>query len=345
MKKGFWIILVVIFMGCEEGKAPRQTSLLRNWEVKEVLTSEYFLMGTETHYVDEWVGYRVGTTAVYRTLDGGRKYTPVFEEFTSSNPPAIFALDVNQVWFAGTRLDEEKEQVIGQIYRSSNGGESWDLFERENTFFRQISFISSTVGFAYAIEFTGDGDEFYRIYRTSDGGATWEIETQLDLSRINLFQILWKDSELGFILGRHGVHYRTRDAGDTWERLTIPDASVENYLYPVNAEDFFRTDFLESYRGNWASGNSEKQDEPVYVLTQSGEDVIGVLFQKDCEPFTTCDHFLVSSSDGGRSWEKHLGLPIDFYFDRSNEIKPGLVVVREPNSANVYFIQRKGSHD
>ncbi|MDF2157217.1 hypothetical protein [Algoriphagus sp. CAU 1675] len=339
IKRFYWIVLVFCLACGKDELPPRETTLLENWEIKETISPWLFNFSDKTQFVNEWVGFRTGPF-LYKTTDGGRNFTGIFEMPYSPNPPAFFALDEQQLWLTSTRLEEDNKSPQGIVYRSKDGGETWEVFERKNTFFERISFSSPTRGFAYAVEYTGSLNDQFQLFETIDGGETWN-PTSVDFSRVNLIQFLWKTEDLGFIIGLDGAHYRTIDGGETWTPFRSNPSGGESFFYPVDADRYYEMRLTETIQGNWANRTETRLDQPIYILSQTGQDVIGFLLDEGCLPYTPCKNWLMSSKDGGVTWEKHLGISFDNILRREQEIRSGLVFISDRNSANMIQIMKK----
>lgn len=340
MIKRFPWIFLLFCLACEKDELPpKETTLLVTWEVNEILSTWLFNFSEKTHFVNEWVGFRTGPF-LYKTTDRGRNFTGIFEIPYSPNPPSVFALDEKQLWLTSTRLEEGNMSSQGIVYRSKDGGETWEVSERENTFFRIISFSNPTRGFAYAVEYTDGLNDRFQLFQTDNGGETW-YPKDLDLSRVNLIQFLWKTEDLGFIVGLDGAHYRTLDGGQTWTSFRSNPSGSESFFYPIDADRYYEMRFSETIQGNWATQTVTRLDHPIYILSQTGQDVIGFLLDEECLPYTSCRNWLMSSKDGGLTWEKHEGVSFDNILRREQEIRPGLVFISDQNSANMIQITKK----
>jgi photosystem II stability/assembly factor-like uncharacterized protein len=115
----------------------------------------------------------------------------------------------NDVYVVGASFaDGDPSQ--GVIYRSSDGGETW---QQQAGPFRDL----------YAIWGSGPGDIYAvgqagAIYHTADSGETWRARSHLASAEI--LEAIWGASprEL-YAVGWGGAVLRTRDAGETWRAL------------------------------------------------------------------------------------------------------------------------------
>ncbi|MDR6549148.1 hypothetical protein [Paenibacillus qinlingensis] len=106
----------------------------------------------------------------YKTTDGGMSWTSrvsTYESITAKPTSAgrnngsfsVYAYDINNLWIL--------ENNLGELYRSQDGGESWQNVGSSPSFQNVTSLIfsSPTEGRAYS--------RFINLY-TKDGGATWK---------------------------------------------------------------------------------------------------------------------------------------------------------------------------
>ena len=120
----------------------------------------------ELSFISADQGYVVTADgAVQFTQDGGRTFagrTPVPGTVAASgtaSPSELVALSASTLYAATT---------AGELYRSTDGGSSWNLHARVGDPLRELTFVGpSTV---YAVASTGAG-----IWRSNDGGVTWNI--------------------------------------------------------------------------------------------------------------------------------------------------------------------------
>ena len=177
---------------------------------------------------------------VWRTLDGGLNWDPVFDD---QDAHAIGALavapsDPNVVW-AGTGEPHLRSNVsIGDgVYRSTDGGDSWQNMGLGRS--GRISAVvihpqNADVVFVAALGHAHGPQEERGIYRTTNGGDTWErvlfVDENTGASSVVmdpnnpriLFAGMWQiemntwGRESG---GPGGGLHMSRDGGDNWTRL------------------------------------------------------------------------------------------------------------------------------
>ncbi len=235
---------------------------------------------------------------VFRSLDGGVHWTPVFDDQTalSIGALAVSPADPNVVW-AGTGEAHIRSNVsLGNgVYRSTDRGASWAHTGLEAT--GRISRIAvhpddpDTAWVAALGHLYGPQQE-RGIFRTTDGGATWERALFVDentgasevvISPANpriLFAAMWQmrmwtwGRESG---GPGSGIFRSLDGGDSWERL-------EGNGLP------------EGPMGKIALAMTPANPRRVYALIETSAN-------EEFAPLDPQDGVLWRSDDLGASWE------------------------------------------
>ncbi len=107
----------------------------------------------------------------------------------------------------------------GQIGRTSDGGNSWELVYNGLQPFRFIYFASTTHGLV--------GGDVGTLLMTNDAGSTWSpINPGTSAS---LYRCTFIDSLTGFMVGRkaqNGVILKTTDGGNTWQETIVADSGI-----------------------------------------------------------------------------------------------------------------------
>ncbi|MBN2071548.1 MAG: hypothetical protein JW814_08845 [Candidatus Krumholzibacteriota bacterium] len=126
--------------------------------------------------------------------------------------PSIL-LNANDIFF----IDQDHGWVCGQngtMIRTVDGGGNWQGVRIDDTDITSISFIDLQTGWV-----VGKGG---RIYKSDDGGATWNRRLfPCNPDDEDLFQIVFRNEQDGFIQGYHGV-FVSNTGGDDWENHWLP---------------------------------------------------------------------------------------------------------------------------
>jgi len=299
---------------------------LRTWEVKEVAVGDLNPLN-EFHFINENVGFVMGLTLM-KTRNGGGSFTDLTSYLHSRAYRQLAVLDENHLIYATDSVNQERQIMVTTFHKSLDGGKTWSKHRVDNFLFSDISFVTPEFGFGFANHFLPDQDTFFQIYRTEDGGKTWDVVEEIDVKKFTYLRFVWKTRELGFVIGQKGAHYRTMDGGMTWEPfLSSLPGKEEADFYPVDATTFYDLEVNGTSRVD-SSSNSRKLTDPkkLFVLSQIGNDVVGIKMGEDCRYFDPCENFLASSTDGGITWNIHRSVDyFNFYFG-VQEIRPGLVV-------------------
>ncbi|MDI6841009.1 MAG: YCF48-related protein [bacterium] len=132
-------------------------------------------------FVDPECGWAVGVLdshliphpLVIHTTDGGETWTrqPVSTSFTMCGLYACHFVSRTTGWAVGHGYGRRpfETQSQGVVFRTTNGGESW-----EEVFTVQIEYDFCSVGFADSLE--GWVLSSWRIYHSTDGGMSFEME-------------------------------------------------------------------------------------------------------------------------------------------------------------------------
>jgi photosystem II stability/assembly factor-like uncharacterized protein len=258
--------------------------------------------------------FYVGTASggLWKTVNGGTNFIPVFDdqEVASIGAVAIDPSNPDVVW-AGTGEGNPRNSLNGGhgIYKSPDGGRTWNLQGLENT--RHIHRIivhpgNPSVVYAGAIGSPWGPHPERGVYKTSDGGRSWKqvlyVNEQTGVADMvmdpvnpeKLFVAMWEHRRWPWFFKSGGPGsglYMTVDGGETWKRLTEKDGLPEGELGRIGLAV--------------AGGNPGY----VYALVESKKNAI------------------YRSTDGGYTWEKRGDSNIgdrpfyyaDIYVDPANE--------------------------
>jgi len=235
--------------------------------------------------------FYVGTASggIWKTTNGGINFDPVFDEEEVGNIGSLVIDPSNRdVIWAGTGEGNPRNSLNGGrgIYKSLDGGRSWNLMGLENT--RHIHRIivhptNSDVVYAGAIGSPWGPHPERGLYKSCDGGKIWErilyvnensgvADMVMDPNNPDkLFVALWEHQRWPWFFKSGGPGsglFVTVDAGENWKQLTHEDGLPKGELGRIGLAI--------------AAGNSNY----VYALVESKKNAI------------------YRSIDGGYKWEK-----------------------------------------
>lgn len=237
------------------------------------------------HPDDDDIVY-VGTAngGVWKTLNGGKSWTPIFERVASQSIGSIYIDPDNpyHVW-AGTGDKNHGDcagYLSGGLFRSTDGGATWAARNGGGDATMQLSVINSVRGLptdrdvilvgGFGDRCNDSGDSNGGLYRSTDRGKSW---TQvLDQSIEDIVTIPASETVYASAPGQ-GV-YKSTDGGATWNATGI-------ITLPANEDDRLRLAVAAS------------DDSVLYALSGGAKEVDGVY---------KVTGTLYRTDDGGITW-------------------------------------------
>lgn len=154
-------------------------------------------------------GMAMGMQAYASTTDGGSSWNPTMNSY---NITSVDFVSANIGFACGGS---------GSIYKTTNGGTTWNLLTSGTTAsLEDIHFISTTEGWASG--YSGV------ILHTTDAGTTWTLQPNSLTSVVAAVKFF--DNQNGWACGYSGVIYHTRDGGTTWTAHTSGFTGTTKYL-------------------------------------------------------------------------------------------------------------------
>jgi photosystem II stability/assembly factor-like uncharacterized protein len=196
--------------------------------------------GIDAHsvkFLDDSVGFALGSGHVWRTTNGGTDWTIQFSYDTQDNTIESYQfIDRERGWMVTWFVDHAGHAWDSyDIVRTVDGGITWHWCMDQFGIYG-LQFVDSLKGWAWT--------QFYELYRTQDGGINWQFLPSV--GHINRFLAI--DSSRVFIHvtppdpepdGYYGW-LRSDDGGESWTQL--PD--FPNTLAWKGADDGWALDGL-----------------------------------------------------------------------------------------------------
>jgi hypothetical protein len=186
----------------------------------------------------------------YAVGDGGRVLHFDGNEWTDVPAPALNG-PLFGVWVQGANVvavgvgdNDDATRRVGKVYRSSNGGETWEVEESAGTRDRQLLDVWGSgpddlyaVGSDFESGVAGTGSGV--ILRSTDGGATWQETLHPDDAE-RLYTAVWGWDADNVLVGgtrtdpesgrRQAVILYSTDGGDNWTETIIASPSGDRYV-------------------------------------------------------------------------------------------------------------------
>ena len=202
----------------------------------------------------------VGSGGVWKTENAGTTWTPIFDDqpVYSIGDVTLDPQNPDIVWVGSGENHGGRHIAWGDgIYRSENGGQSWENMGLEDS--EHLSTIivhpedSDTVYVAAQGPLWSSGGQ-RGLYRTTDGGASWEnvlsagewtgvTDVVMDPRDPDvLYAATWqRHRTIAAYMGggpESGIH-RSTDGGDTWEQLStgLPSGNVGKIGLAISPQD------------------------------------------------------------------------------------------------------------
>jgi len=152
-------------------------------------------------FTDENTGWICGDNGtLFRTANGGVNWLSNNLD-TLWNLNKIYFMDSNIGWIGG----------VFNFYRTTDGGQSWQVVLDHINEITDFSFYDSLVGWA----FFQDETLWSVIRRTTDGGFNWEFQFIAKWYSEDLYFV---NESIGWAVGREFI-YKTEDGGYTWDSV------------------------------------------------------------------------------------------------------------------------------
>jgi photosystem II stability/assembly factor-like uncharacterized protein len=238
----------------------------------------------------------------YRSTDVGNSWFPIAYYFGGSHRFSFLANN-NQL-FLGTTVEIV---FVGMLFRSTDQGETWDLFQDG------IPFIDPNwpyIQVVMDIDVNSDGDLFAALntegaYRRLTTDTSWHFINS-NIPDTNIFSICVNSNDAVFAGYRNGYIYKSDDNGETWveslsgfqdytvELLKSADeyvfAILHNYNYPY--QDSSLGYYSYDNGNNWIDLN----------ISGVGSRVNSIGFYNDIIVIGTDTSGVFISSDFGNNW-------------------------------------------
>ena len=266
---------------------------------------------------------------IWKSTNNGNTWRPVFDDkrVISMGMLAIAPSDTMQVW-AGTGEPNSRNSIEpgGGVYKSTDGGITWNLMGLEKT--QHVGGIAvhptnPNVVYVAALGATWNSNPERGLYKTADGGRTWQlvkfisdkagfVDVDIDPRNPNtIWAASWERVRTPYSLKSGGPGsglWKSTDAGATW-------TEVKGSGWPAGTKGRIRVDIARS------------NPDVMYAMVEAARPSADGSFTPERSP---PDNGLYRSTDAGRSWTQMNNINTrPFYYSN--------VAVDPMNPDRVYF--------
>ena len=209
----------------------------------------------------------------------------------------------------------------GQIYNTSDGGESWILQFEDDIYWRCVGFADELHGWA------GNklGDDGKLLYQTNDGGENWSLVDNIpEPVPPGLCGIFVYNSNIINACGRiygPGVFIRSADGGSNWNSVDLNDVAemlIDLYFWDeLNGIIVGGTSggFDDSHAIILGTNDGGVNWEVIYEGERNGEwcwkisfptPEIGYVSIQSSWWDDAVDEYYLKTTDGGNTWSEHV---------------------------------------
>lgn len=255
-----------------------------------------FLQLESIHFLDSLNGYTSGGGRILKSTDGGVTWRDITDPRTNVILWGNYFVTPNIGMVIGGGCSPDKQQ----FFRTTNGGSSWSLYER-NVYDSGLTdlFLTSANGPGYAVS-SG------KLLRTLDGGMTWndvattganDWQEELAING-NSFLLPYSEGCSGGGIGGNGGVRISKDGGVNWREYST-------------GSPMFGT-FLQDEKRGWVVGWNRK----IYYTSDAGN--TWVLRNCGIEPGDNLDDIWFINDTTG--WVVGINIYKSFNYDTLNPV-------------------------
>jgi photosystem II stability/assembly factor-like uncharacterized protein len=278
------------------------------------------------------IGWARAGCHTYRTANGGSTWhdvTPKGFACGSDNieTPSYF-LNANRGWLAILRPSPNPNLTHIFIFRTSNGGTSWQSSHftfGEAEYVSQLDFTDAAHGWMFVVQGVGAGQMQFTIFRTVNGGAGWSRASSSGAGNArNRLPgcdcpngITFLNASTGWATGNAFARpnalffYVTHDGGQSWRPQSLPITQKERLNVTIYPPTFFSSQAgvlpvvlrNSHWFGVFVTSNGGRAWQRTSLVAPPGSLEYQASFFIDAKHgWAALGSTLFSTVNGGRSW-------------------------------------------
>lgn len=234
-------------------------------------------------FPDEKNGWLAGYYGeIFRSVNGGKNWKQLYH----------FNRLIWDICFIDTLtgfVTVRKDTSVSQCYKTTDGGQSWDLIIDPDIYIRKILFKDHQFGWILG--------DYNQIFITADAGQNWE---KILVPETAMFKSIYFISpKIGWLCGDSGLMLYTEDGGKTWLKRGSPTFNSINDVFFVDQQHgwavatygIIATTSDGGYTWHW------QMEVPSNYL-------ISVHFLNERTGFSIGKNIFISTFDGGQTWQQ-----------------------------------------
>lgn len=214
----------------------------------------------DIHFFDESIGYALIDTnpstnpKFYKTFNGGNSWQSLGKIDDSIYLDNMHFFNLNTGFVCGATYNFNLPVQHGRIYKTSDGGLSWQKTEKTNVqSLTDIAFFNSSTGLAIGSSFPGN----FKCFRTTNAGSSWDSVSFF--SEVTFYNIkVVNGSGTAFVVGNKTdtlfgfgniATAKTTDYGTNWTLRTLSNTDLITGLALIDANNFYMSGgFIDTAR-------------------------------------------------------------------------------------------------
>lgn len=255
-----------------------------SWNIKQWLPGEY------QFFINSLTGWTVGQYGnISKTSDAGITWTSQQIGNSNLSLKKIHFIDNNTGYLIGDQF--EINTYYYKVFKTTNGGNSWDQIYIGNKQAYGLFFINSQTGFVSSYDYMLNKSE---LRKTIDGGLSWIAINYPTIYPIQ--DIIFKNTNIGFAIDNRSQIIKTTDGGITWR--IVSNLEFNNYSLSTQIRYFNNT--LYAINRNLLLKSTDEGE--TWIIVPQNEIFTSIGIKNESELYFGTSNGIIYSSLGGMNY-------------------------------------------